>query len=272
MELGRIAVHLRGLDGNLDRDPLALGFDRRRQIGNHAAEDLTHVAARHLQRLLTRIETRQAQQVLDQPLHARRVPRDDLEELVRAVGIRRLVEQRFHVSANGGERRPQLVRHVGDEVAPDLIGPAQIGDVVQDEHGAAAAGAGDGCGSGHERSARIARQRHLLAADLVAAQRARQLRRDVGMPNHFEIRPAGGRRVHAQHVLRGAIHQLQPSLPIDDEHALDHAGEDRAHPRAIARELFDPSAQLLHRGVERPRDGAELVGPVVVRGSRQIPG
>ena len=50
---------------------LPLGFDRRRQVRNHAAEDLTHVAARHLQRLLTRIETRQSQQVLDQPLHAR---------------------------------------------------------------------------------------------------------------------------------------------------------------------------------------------------------
>ena len=202
-----------------------------------------------------------------------RVPRDDLEELARAVGIGRVVEQRFHISANRRERRPQLVRHVGDEVAPDLIGPAQIGDVVQDEHGAAAAGAGDGCGPGHERSARIARQRQLLAA----RPRRREARRVScaamsGCRITSRYGPAGGGRIDAQHVLRGAIHELQPPLPIDDEHAFDHAGEDGAHPRAIARQLLDPSAQLLHRGVERTGDRAELVGPVVVRGSRQVPG
>ena len=176
----------------------------------------------------------------------------------------RLVEQRLDVAANRGERRAQLVRHVGDEVAPDLIGPAQVGDVVQHEHSAAAAGAGDGRGPGDEHPVRIPGQRHLLAPGLVATQGARQLRRDVRVANHFEIRPAGGRRVDAQHELRGAIHHLQPPLPIDDQHALDHAGEDGAHSRAIARELFDPSAQLLNRRIEGARDSAELVGPVVV--------
>ena len=44
--------------------------------------------------------------------------------------------QRLDVAADGGQRRAQLVRDVGDEVAADLIGAPQVGDVVQHEHGA----------------------------------------------------------------------------------------------------------------------------------------
>ena len=73
-----------------------------------------------------------------------------------------------------------------------------------------------------------------------------ELRRDVGMADDFEIAAARRRRVDAQHLLRGAIHQLQPSLSIDDQHAFDHAGEDGLHARAIARQLFEPAAQFLH--------------------------
>ena len=138
MQLGRIAVDLTRLGRDVDRDPLTLRLDRRGEVGNDGAEDLLDVAACSLERLLPRIEPRQPQQVLDQPLHPRRVPRDDLEKLPRVLGIGRLVEQRLDVSANRRQRRAQLVRHVGDEVAPDLIGAAQIGDVVQHEHGAAA--------------------------------------------------------------------------------------------------------------------------------------
>ena len=52
-------------------------------------------------------------------------------------GVGAAVEQRLDVAAHRGERRPQLVRDVGDEVAADAIGAAQIGDVVQHDDGAA---------------------------------------------------------------------------------------------------------------------------------------
>ena len=61
------------------------------------------------------------------------------------------VEQRFDVAADRGQRRPQLVRDVGDEIAADLIGAPQVGDVVQHEHGAAAAVAATGTRVRHER-------------------------------------------------------------------------------------------------------------------------
>ena len=43
-------------------------------------------------------------------------------------------EQRLGVALDGRERRAQLVRDVGDEVAPDHLQPTQLGDVVQHEH------------------------------------------------------------------------------------------------------------------------------------------
>ena len=88
---------------------------------------------------LAGIETCQPQQVLDEPLHARRMPRDDLEEARRLGFVFRSVEQRLHVAADRRQRRAQFVRHVGDEVPPDAVGPSQVGDVVQHEHRAAAA-------------------------------------------------------------------------------------------------------------------------------------
>ena len=58
--------------GDVDGDVLALGFDRRREVGDDAAEELLMSQGARLERLLPRIEPGEPQQVLDQPLHARR--------------------------------------------------------------------------------------------------------------------------------------------------------------------------------------------------------
>ena len=86
-----------------------------------------------IERLLTGVEPRQPQQILDEPLHPLRVARDDLEEPAALVLVGVALRQRFDVAANRGQRRAQLVRDVGDEVAADLIGAPQVGDVVQHE-------------------------------------------------------------------------------------------------------------------------------------------
>ena len=67
--------------------------------------------------------------------------------LARSSGCDGLVAERLDVAADGGERRPQFVRHVGDEVAAHLVGATQVGDVVQDEHRAAAARRRHGSGA-----------------------------------------------------------------------------------------------------------------------------
>ena len=84
---------------------------------------------------------------------------------------------------------------------------------------------------------------------------------DRRQPHGFDVGPANPRvaPIELQHLARRVVHQLQPRLRIDDDDPFDHAGEDRFHARAIACLLAQPAADLLHRVVERPRHGAELV-------------
>ncbi len=159
---------------------------------------------RDLERLLPRVQPCKPQEVFDEALHARAVPGDDLEELARLLGVALVIQERFDVSANRGERRAKLVGNVGDEIAPDLIGAAKIGDVVEHQNCAAASHRGHGRRARDERPARIARHRELSAFHLVAAQRRLELRRDVGMADDFDIRPADCGTVHLEHRLRGA--------------------------------------------------------------------
>ena len=49
-----------------------------------------------------------------------------------------------------------------------------------------------------------------------------------------------------QHAPRGVVDVLEAALLVDDQHAFDHAREDRDHARAIARELVDAPPELLH--------------------------
>ena len=104
------------------------------------------------------------------------------------------------------------------------------------------------------------------------AQRRAEQRRDVGMADHLHVGPSGGLLGDAQHVLRGAVDELHLALAIDDQHALDHAGEDGFGAGAVARQIVDAASELLRRAVERPRHGAELVLAVVVRRPAEVAG
>ena len=90
--------------------------------------------------------------------------------------VGRRVEQRFDVAANRRERRAQLVRDVGDEVAAHLVGVPQVGDVVQHENRAAAALAAHRHDVGHESAAAPGRARPRRARRRLAAERGRDER------------------------------------------------------------------------------------------------
>ena len=158
VQLGRIAAHHAGVRRDGNRDVLTALLDARLQVGHDAAEQPLDRALGEFEGFLAGIEAGEAQEILHEAFHARGMPRDDLEELLCVGGLAGVVEQRFDVAANGGERRAQFVRDVGDEVAADAVGPAQVGDVVQHQH-RAAAGRGDGRrAAGDEGLARIAAQ------------------------------------------------------------------------------------------------------------------
>ena len=113
------------------------------------------------------------------------VPRDNVEEMPRLRRIGRLVYQRLHISPDCGQGRSELVRHVGHEVAANLVRPSQIGDVVQHDDGAGRlVGAHGGASHGGDDAGR---QRQFDALALAPAQRFADLGGDVWIPHHFQV-------------------------------------------------------------------------------------
>src|SRR4029077_4233551 len=93
---------------------------------------------------------------------------------------------------------------------------------------------------------------------------------DRRMTDRFEVVPADGQLVEAQHLACGIVDELHPSLRVDDDDALDHAAEDRGHAPAIARQFVDSRAEILDGVVERTCDDAELVVSEIQAGRRQL--
>ena len=142
-----------------------------RQVGDDGADNLLHFARRDVEHFLLGVEPREPQQIGDEALHAAAVARDDFQEVPRLQRIGQFVDECFDVAADRCQRGAQLVRHVGDEVTANLIGPAEIGNVVEHEHGAAAC-TGHRRGACDEYAREVAPQRQLLRVHVVATQDA----------------------------------------------------------------------------------------------------
>ena len=85
------------------------------------------------QRVVLALERGQREQVLDQALHARRLLAHELQE-ARALPLVELeLLQRLDEAADHGQRRLELVRHVGDEVAPHARHRLELRDVARDQ-------------------------------------------------------------------------------------------------------------------------------------------
>ena len=176
-------------------------------------------------------------------------------------GIGAVVEQRLDVAADRGQRRAQLVRDVGHEVAPHAICLAQLGDVVQDQHRAARAFA-DTTGALRAMMLRSdSRGSDQLEARGGAAGEGRaEPRGDIRVANDLEIVPAFDRALEPQHPPRRGVHQLDAPLLVDDQDAFDHPAEDGFHPGPIRLEIDRAAPELAHRVVQRAGDDADLVG------------
>ena len=98
------------------------------------------------------------------------------------------IGQRLDVAADRGQRRAKLVRHVGDEVAPDLIGAAQVRDVVQhDDRATAPRMPSTGAVRAINDRRGLAQLRQLDALGRPARERRRDLPRDGWLPDDFRI-------------------------------------------------------------------------------------
>ena len=199
-----------------------LGGRRGVEIADDSVEESLDVAGRDLHGFLPGLEARQPQQVLDQPLHALRLAMNDLQEPPARVRILRIIQQRFGVTLDRGQRRAQLVRDVGDEVSADEVGFAQFGDVVHHEH-RAAAGCDDGSDLGDQRPRGVARHRELEGAGLAARQRAADVFDDARVTDGLDVRMIDRALFEFQDAAGRVVDQLQPPLFIDHQHAFDHA-------------------------------------------------
>ena len=180
--------------------------------------------------------------------------------------------QGLDVSADRGQRRAELVRHVGDEVAPDPVRTTQVGDVVQHQDGAVRAVRRHRRRARHDGARGVPGRRQLEPCRHPPRQRGRDQGGDRRMPDRLDVVVAQRQPVEPQHAVRGVVGQLQPALRIDHDHPFDHAGEDRLHLRAIARLLCQPPPELLHRAVERARHHAQLVVAVAEPRRPQVAG
>src|SRR5579863_3649864 len=143
---------------------------------------------------------------------------NNLQKLARVIVLRRTVEQGFGVALNGGQRRPQLVGNVGNEIATGFLHPLGLGQVTQNGNGAAP---GHGSGGYIESTARNNGSRscreHLsgFAGSAYSTQ-------EIGVAHGFNdgsIQP-GALRNQAIHTLVGPLHAV---VGTDSDHGVLHA-------------------------------------------------
>ncbi len=115
----------------------------------------------------------------------------------------------------------------------------------------------------HQRANRVARHGQLEPLGLLSGQRPADVIDDARMTDGFDVQMIDGLLFQLEDPARGVVHQLNAALVVDHQHALDHAGENRLHPRAIAKQAVHAPPELLHRLVHAARDGAEVVVAVI---------
>jgi hypothetical protein len=178
--------------------------------------------------------------------YAQGVAHDDSEKPFAVFGAGVPFGQCLDIATDGGQRRPQFMRHVGDEITSDLIGAFEVGNVVQHEHGAVRAAWGRRSGARHQCPRLVARRRQLHEVAGLSGQGGADQVGNGGVTDDLDIVTADRQIVEPQQLSCGLIGELHPSTRIEHNHAFQHAGEDGLHARPIARELFEPSPHFLH--------------------------
>jgi hypothetical protein len=185
------------------------------------------------------LDTRQREQVVDQPRHAPGLRLHDVEEAaarLRIVAGRPL--QRVDEAGQRGQRRTQLVADIGDEIGAHLIHLPDRREIVHgDDHdaGAAAVAAGE-CDRRHERLG-PARRRH-ARGKLDALRLAGG---DCGPDRLHQLRHAQrdrGRLAAAQRRSErdgAGVERQDASILIEQHHRIRHSGNDGVKQRRMVR-------------------------------------
>jgi hypothetical protein len=185
--------------GCVDREHDILGRVHARLAGG-ALEDVAQREGPHVERLLAGLQAREIEQLGDEPPEAARLLEHRAQRL--GIGFADAVDDVLEHGLQRAERRAQLVRDVGDEVAPQAVGLGQLGRHPVKRPG---------------ELADLVVGRH---RDLAAVLAARHRRRDRG---HLaqRLRRAAGEQLRARqrerHPRAGADDRRQPEPAHGDD-------------------------------------------------------
>ena len=182
-----------------------------------------------------------------------RVPHDDVDE-ARGHGGVGVLEGGLHEGlggrADGRDRRAELVRDVGHEVAPQRLEPAQVGHV--DEHREQPARLSREARRVDEQASRLdAGQVDLPERHGASGARAVDQLVQVGVTDDLDEELVLRVRPEEQHRPQRRVHHDDAAVLVEDEDPLLHALEDATLQIALAPELaqvpFEAPRELVER-------------------------
>ena len=216
--------------------------EQRREGGAHAVHQVRHHDPAGGRQVLGQLDARQAEQVVDQPVHALRLLGHDAEEL----GLRRRVigggaAQRVDEADQAGQRRAQLVAGIGDEIRPhplDRPVPRAVGEHGDDPP--PRPGGLAGMRQHHRVQLAGDRQRQAEIGELVLALSLRAFERGA------EARvPQQGGHAGTEGGLRRRVEPVHRAVGADDDQRVRQPVDDGLLGVQLLLQRFDLGAQLL---------------------------
>jgi hypothetical protein len=223
-------------------------------------------------------DSSQAEQVEDQLVEPVGLLLDPVQKTdVDVFIMERPVEQRLGVCLDRRQRGLQLVRDVRHEVLPHPLEPAELGDVVKDQHRTRRRSAGQERPVNRQHAGD--RPQRPLAAfeDDLASVAIRPGEGgvdgflDVGTADQLGHEPADGHHPQPEQPIRALVGEQQPPPRVDRDHPLGHAAENHAKLLDLAFEPADPLLEDRHRQVEPSRQPAERAEAADSRRPRGLP-
>ena len=196
-----------------------------------------------------RVERGEREQVVDDALHARRLLLHHADVVAHALRIELELAHGLEEPHQHRERRAQLVRHVGDEVAPHDVDALGLGDVARQEHLLRLAERDElQC----KREARIAGDANGLFAWLSQVFDELRVAHEVG-----DVLAEVGAALEPELRLGGAVVPLDAVRAVEDHHAVGQ----RLHRAAHARERVGEAFLALDRVALEPVQRGEHLVP-----------
>src|SRR5579864_7428492 len=143
---------------------------------------------------------------------------DNFEKLARVIILRRTIEQGFGIALNRGQRRPQLVRNVGNKIATSFLHALGFGQVTQNGNGASPRHWRGGyieCATWNNGSRSCRKHLSAFAGSAYSAQKIR-----ITHSFHDGSIQPGALRNQAIHTLVGPLHAV---VGTNGDHGVFHA-------------------------------------------------